>query len=90
MPTASPSANSTAKPRPTPSSNPSSAPYNPTAAPSELPRNANSASTVLETTHTKKELVRFLHAMCFFPAISTWIKATLNCNFATFPGLTAE
>ena len=90
MPNASPSANSTAKPIPTPSSNPSSAPSNPTAAPSELPSNANAASAVLETTHTKKELVRFLHDVCFFPVISTWIKAIINGNFATFPGLTAE
>ena len=45
---------------------------------------------MLETTHTKKELVRFLHAVYFFPVISTWIKAILNGNFATFPGLTAE
>ena len=51
---------------------------------------SNYSAAVIETTKTKRELVRFLHASCFFPVKSTWIKAIRNGNFATFPGLTVD
>ena len=56
----------------------------------KLAPKTNCALAVLETTRTKQELVRFLHACCFFPVTSTWINAIKNGNFATFPGLTAD
>ena len=34
--------------------------------------------------------MKFLHASCFSPVKSTWIKAIRNGNFATFPGLIAN
>jgi len=34
--------------------------------------------------------MKFLHACCFSPATSTFIKAIKNGNFLTWPGLTAE
>ena len=60
--------------------------YNPLYKPATI----NAASAVLETTHSKQELVRFLHATCFYPVKSTWLKAIANGNFATFPGLTTS
>ena len=58
--------------------------------PSHKPATINAASAVLETTHSKQELVRFLHTTCFYPVKSTWLKAIANGNFATFPGLTTS
>ena len=39
--------------------------------PSHKPATINAASAVLETTHSKQELVRFLYATCFYPVKST-------------------
>ena len=36
----------------------------------------------------KLDLVRYLHAACFSPVHSTWLKAIRNNNFTTWPGLT--
>ena len=69
------------KTKPYPIPNPTEHPIN---------SNTNAVSVVLETTQTKKELVRFLHATCFYPVKSIWIKVISNGNFATFPGLTKE
>ena len=47
----------------------------------------NVAASVMESTSTKTELVRFLYAYYFFPVISTWIRAINSGNYASFPGL---
>lgn len=39
---------------------------------------------------TKRKLVQYLHATCFSPVSSTWIKAIENGNFISWPGLTAN
>jgi hypothetical protein len=39
---------------------------------------------------TKADLVTFLHAACFSPAISTFLRAVKAGNFVTWPGLTPE
>ena len=64
-----------------PTSNPIAQPLSPT---------TEVAAAVLEATNTKRELVCFHHATCFYPVKSIWIKAIRNGNYATFPGLTPE
>ena len=39
---------------------------------------------------THQDLVRYLHAACFSPVKSTWVKAISNNNFITWPGLTSQ
>lgn len=39
---------------------------------------------------TQKELIECLHACCFSPPKSTFLKAIKNQHFTTWPGLTAE
>jgi hypothetical protein len=36
----------------------------------------------------KKDLINYLHAVCFSPVKSTWITAIKNRNFSSWPGLT--
>ena len=36
------------------------------------------------------DLVKYLHAACFSPVVSTWIRAIENNNFLTWPGLTTK
>jgi hypothetical protein len=38
--------------------------------------------------NNQKDLTIYLHAACFSPVKSTWIKAIKNGNFSTWPGLT--
>jgi hypothetical protein len=35
----------------------------------------------------QKDLINYLHAACFSPVKSTWIKAIKNGNFSSWPGL---
>jgi hypothetical protein len=37
--------------------------------------------------NNQKDLINYLHAACFSPVKSTWIKATKNGNFSSWPGL---
>ena len=53
-----------------------------------LLRKHNKISVILRKKETKTNLVKYLHAACFSPVRSTWIKAIQNNNFATWPGLT--
>jgi hypothetical protein len=38
--------------------------------------------------NNQKHLINYLHAACFSPVKSTWIKAIKNGNFSSWPGLT--
>jgi hypothetical protein len=38
-------------------------------------------------TNNQKNLINYLHAACFSPVKSTWIKAIKNGNFSPWPGL---
>jgi hypothetical protein len=48
------------------------------------------ANVIITKDKTKTELVKYLHACCFSPATSTFIKAVQNGNFITWPGLEAS
>jgi hypothetical protein len=37
--------------------------------------------------NNQKDLINYLHAVCFSPVKSTWIKAINNGNFSSWPGL---
>jgi hypothetical protein len=37
--------------------------------------------------NNKKDLINYLHAACFSPVKSTWIKAIKNGFFSSWPGL---
>jgi hypothetical protein len=37
--------------------------------------------------NNQKDLINYLHAACFSPIKSTWIKAIKNGNFSSWPGL---
>jgi hypothetical protein len=37
--------------------------------------------------NNQKDLINYLHAACFSPVKSTWIKAIQNGNFSSWPGL---
>jgi hypothetical protein len=37
--------------------------------------------------NNQKDLINYLHAACFSPVKSTWIKAMKNGNFSSWPGL---
>ena len=39
---------------------------------------------------TKQDLARYLHASCWSPPISTFLRAIKNGNFLTWPGLTTQ
>ena len=45
-------------------------------------------NVIIHKDKTKNELIRHLHACCFSPQVSTFIKATSNGNFLSWPGLT--
>ena len=49
-----------------------------------------SLSVIIQKKKTHMELVQYLHAACFSPVKSTFIKAIKNNHFGTWPGLTAE
>jgi hypothetical protein len=41
-------------------------------------------------TSTKPELIQYLHAACFSPVTSTWLRAIRNNNFVTWPGVSTQ
>ena len=43
---------------------------------------------VIKKKQTRLDLVRYLHAACFSPVKSTWLKVIQNNNFLTWPALT--
>ena len=45
-------------------------------------------SVIIQKKQTRVDLVCYLHASCFSPVPSTWIKAIQNINFLTWPALT--
>ena len=47
-------------------------------------------SVIIKRKETHTDLMKYLHACCFSPVSSTWIKAITNNNFTTWPGLTAD
>ena len=47
-----------------------------------------SINIIIQKNETKSNLINFLHAACFVPVKSTWLKAIKNNHFATWPGLT--
>ena len=49
----------------------------------------NASAAVIKSISTKRELVIFIHTCCFFPVISTWIRAMNNGKHASFLGLTS-
>ena len=49
-----------------------------------------SLNVIIRKKQTKIDLVRYLHACCFSPVISTWLKAIENKHFTTWPGLTTD
>jgi len=66
----------------------------------KLSSSANTAATCVnyalsshpayDATSTLADLVQFLHAACYSPAPSTWIRAVQQGHFTTWPMLTAE
>jgi hypothetical protein len=49
-----------------------------------------SASVILRKKQTNIDLVTYLHAACFSPVKSTFLRAIKNNHFTTWPGLTPE
>ena len=47
-------------------------------------------NVIIRKDKTKNELIRYLHACCFSPQVSTFIKAISNGNFLSWPGLTEK
>ena len=55
-----------------------------------LPDKSHKLQVIIKKHQPATELAQYLHAACFSPVISTWIKTINNNNFITWPGLTAE
>ena len=49
-----------------------------------------SLSVIIRKDETKHDLAKYLHAACFAPVQSTWIRAIENNHFSTWPGLSVE
>ena len=47
-------------------------------------------NVIITKNKVKSDLISYLHACCFSPNISTFIKAVKNGNFITWPGLTTS
>lgn len=58
----------------------------PTQAPSYQP----SMNVIIRKNEPAKQLVKYLHACCFYPTIPTFIKAIKNNHFLSWPGLTVK
>ena len=46
------------------------------------------ANVIIRKKQTHCELAQYLHASCLSPPVSTFVKATKNNHFTTWPGLT--
>jgi hypothetical protein len=44
----------------------------------------------LYQTSSKPDLIQYLHAACYSPSTTTWLRAIANNHFTTWPGLTAR
>ena len=53
------------------------------------PNNQHSVSVIIRKKQTHAELANYLHAACFSPVPSTFIKAISNNHLTSWPGLTA-
>ena len=47
-------------------------------------------NVIISKNQTKSDLIHYLHACCFSPSKSTFLKAIKNGNFLGWPGLTVE
>ena len=54
-----------------------------------LKKTTSSLAVIIRKNETKTDLATYLHAACFSPVVSTFIKAINNNHFTTWPGLTA-
>ena len=52
--------------------------------------NPQQANIIIRKHQTKKDLAEFLHAACFAPTKSTFIKAINNNHFVSWPGINPE
>ena len=57
--------------------------------PTTVPKQ-HSMNVIIRKQQPAKDLVQYLHAACFSPVKSTWLKAIQNNQFITWPGLTTE
>ena len=57
------------------------------AKPPPISENKNKLNVIINKATTKENLIKFLHAACFSPSPSTFIKAINNGNFDSWPGL---
>ena len=48
------------------------------------------ANVIIRKSQTKLELAQYLHAACWSPPISTFVRAIKNGNFISWPGLTPQ
>lgn len=48
----------------------------------------NKLNVIIWKKQPRADLVKYLHAACFSPTTSTWVKAIKNNNFLSWPGLT--
>ena len=55
-----------------------------------LPPPTQTYHAIITKNQTKTELAQYLHACCFSPTPSTFLRAIRNSNFITWPGLTAK
>ena len=52
--------------------------------------NTHRMAIIIQKRQPKQNLIRYLHAACFSPVKSTWLKAYTKGNFLTWPGLTED
>ena len=52
--------------------------------------NNEKINVIIKKDNKKEELAQFLHAACFSPVLSTFIKAIDNGHFVSWPGLTSK
>ena len=57
---------------------------------SAAPQQPEKCNVIITKNKVKNDLISFLHACCFSPNISTFIKAVKNGNFIMWPGLTTS
>ena len=62
---------------------------NPTSSQS-IPKQISSLAVIIRKNQTHLDLVKYLHASCFSPVKSTFLRAIKNNHFTTWPGLTPQ
>ena len=53
-----------------------------------VPQKHHTMQVIIRKNQPACDLVKYLHAACFSPVKSTWLKAIKNNQFLTWPGLT--